>query len=408
MGDDILTNKKTKSASKKGAHKKSHTNAHTKKSIPHEDVEKEETYTVSKSVFYTIIGVAAIIIVLAIIPSGDPVSLIIINDERCGIDCDITGIVPQLEQILGSVNVEYIDYLDERGQELYATNNVGPLPALLFTEDIQDSSAFPELAQFMEDIGDYLLLRIGAFHDPTLEICDNGIDDTGNGLVDCDDPDCAGAWHCAEKVETPVVELFIMSHCPFGTQMQKGVLPVAYLLQDHVDFQMKFVNYAMRGEIEIREQMRQECVAREFPDQQLDYLKCFLNSTQGLESEALACLNLLNIDEEVISDCEADLDAEFGIWSSFSDQSTWLGGQYPQFPLHDEENIRYGVQGSPTFIINGREPPAGRDSQSILDAICSTFIEKPEECDTVLSSETPGPGFGLGTTTTQNLLECGV
>ncbi len=30
------------------------------------------------------------------------------------------------------------------------------------------------------------------------EICDNGIDDTGNGLTDCEDPECAEEWFCKE------------------------------------------------------------------------------------------------------------------------------------------------------------------------------------------------------------------
>jgi hypothetical protein len=32
------------------------------------------------------------------------------------------------------------------------------------------------------------------------EICDNGVDDNGNGLVDCDDPDCKGAPNCPVEI----------------------------------------------------------------------------------------------------------------------------------------------------------------------------------------------------------------
>ena len=58
--------------------------------------------------------------------------------------------------------------------------------------------------------GDYLLifkpiaageegvldLALSAFADRGVEICDNGIDDDGNGLTDCDDPACATAANC--------------------------------------------------------------------------------------------------------------------------------------------------------------------------------------------------------------------
>ncbi len=36
---------------------------------------------------------------------------------------------------------------------------------------------------------------------PTVEICDNGVDDTGNGLIDCDDPECADDPACEVLVE---------------------------------------------------------------------------------------------------------------------------------------------------------------------------------------------------------------
>jgi len=39
-------------------------------------------------------------------------------------------------------------------------------------------------------------LRLSAFGGPTVEICGNGIDDDGNGLVDCNDPTCFGIASC--------------------------------------------------------------------------------------------------------------------------------------------------------------------------------------------------------------------
>ena len=35
-------------------------------------------------------------------------------------------------------------------------------------------------------------LRLSAFGGPKIEICGNGIDDDGNGLIDCNDPACFG------------------------------------------------------------------------------------------------------------------------------------------------------------------------------------------------------------------------
>jgi hypothetical protein len=65
--------------------------------------------------------------------------------------------------------------------------------------------------------GDYLLifkpiaagkegvldLTLSAFADRGVEICDNGIDDDGNGLVDCDDPACSTAVNCQAPMCLP-------------------------------------------------------------------------------------------------------------------------------------------------------------------------------------------------------------
>ncbi len=36
-----------------------------------------------------------------------------------------------------------------------------------------------------------------------VEICNNGIDDDGNGLIDCVDPDCFGVGNCTATACTP-------------------------------------------------------------------------------------------------------------------------------------------------------------------------------------------------------------
>jgi hypothetical protein len=68
----------------------------------------------------------------------------------------------------------------------------------------------PEASWWPFDAGEYLLifkamaagkegqinLSVWAWADRGVEICDNGIDDDGNGLTDCDDPACTGTIHC--------------------------------------------------------------------------------------------------------------------------------------------------------------------------------------------------------------------
>jgi len=50
-------------------------------------------------------------------------------------------------------------------------------------------------------------ISVSAFKNRQMEICNNGIDDDGNGLTDCDDPACYGVGSCKPPICTPDVNL---------------------------------------------------------------------------------------------------------------------------------------------------------------------------------------------------------
>jgi hypothetical protein len=50
-------------------------------------------------------------------------------------------------------------------------------------------------------------ISVSAFKNRQMEICNNGIDDDGNGLTDCDDPACYGVGGCKPPICTPDVDL---------------------------------------------------------------------------------------------------------------------------------------------------------------------------------------------------------
>lgn len=199
------------------------------------------------------------------------------------------------------------------------------------------------------------------------------------------------------KNDKPVVEVFVMSHCPYGTQIEKGIIPVAETLGDNIDFSIKFVNYAMHGEKEIKEQLNQYCIQKDFNDKYLTYLKCFLKEGNGD-----ACITEVGIDKTKLNTCVTATDTEFKVMEGFNDKSTWLSGAYPQFNVDNDLNEKYGVQGSPTLIINGVEANSGRDSASLLKTICGAFEKEPSECKETLASDTPSPGFGYNTGTSDS------
>jgi hypothetical protein len=206
------------------------------------------------------------------------------------------------------------------------------------------------------------------------------------------------------KSDVPVVETFIMSHCPYGTQIEKGILPVANLLGDAIDFNIKFVYYAMHpSQGEVEEQLNQHCIQEEQNDKFLTYLECFLEKGDGEE-----CLASTEIDIAALTECTKKTDEEFGIITNLEDQSSWLNGRFPLFNIHKTENELYGVKGSPTLVINGEVVQSGRDSVSLLNAICNAFNVAPEECNTEFEAVSPGPGFGWDSTgASNNAAACG-
>lgn len=204
------------------------------------------------------------------------------------------------------------------------------------------------------------------------------------------------------KNDKPTVELFVMSQCPYGTQIEKGLLPVIETLGDKANIEIKFCSYAMHGETEINEELRQVCIKQTAPAKYYEYLNCFLKEGKGED-----CVKSLQLDEAKLSSCISDTDNKYSVTKNFKDKSTWLSGQFPLFDVYKADNEKYGVQGSPTLVINGVQADSGRDSASLLKTICGAFNTAPAECSKTLSSDTPAAGFGTGTTANTGSASCG-
>ncbi len=194
------------------------------------------------------------------------------------------------------------------------------------------------------------------------------------------------------KAKKPKVELFVMSYCPYGLQMEKAYLPAWNLLKDKADISLKFVSYAMHGLKEVEENTRQYCIAKEQEDKFIAYLTCF-----AAKDDTPGCLKEAKINESKMNSCVTKANKDFGVMDKYNDQASWLSGRYPIYPIHQAENDQYGVQGSPTLVINGQEASVSRTPEAVKLAICAGFENAPKECETVLSNASPQPGFGSGT-----------
>ncbi|MDO8499451.1 MAG: hypothetical protein Q7S66_02215 [bacterium] len=193
------------------------------------------------------------------------------------------------------------------------------------------------------------------------------------------------------KADRPKVELFVMSYCPYGLQMQKAYIPAMQLLKNKADIDIKFVSYAMHGLKEVEENTRQYCIQTEQNDKFANYLKCFSGS-----GDFTSCLSQAGVNTGKVNSCVTATNKKFAIMDKYNDQSSWLSGQFPLYPIYQDLNQQYGVQGSPTLVINGAQVNVNRTPEAIKQAICASFNDAPSECDNVLDSSQPEPGFGNG------------
>ncbi len=182
------------------------------------------------------------------------------------------------------------------------------------------------------------------------------------------------------KNDKPKVEAFVMSYCPYGTQIEKGLIPVAQALGNKIDFSLKFVSYTMHGDKENQENLRQYCIEKEQNGKYFSYLTCFLKA-----SDSPGCLQSTGIDQKKLDACTTATAKQFDVTGT-------------NFAVQKADNDKYGVQGSPTLVINGAQAESARDSASLLKTICGAFNKQPDICTTAkLSSASPSAGFGEGT-----------
>jgi len=194
-----------------------------------------------------------------------------------------------------------------------------------------------------------------------------------------------------QKSDRPDVKLFVMSYCPYGLQVQKMFLPAYELLKNKAEMGVYFVNYIMHEKKEIDENLRQYCIQKEEKEKYYDYLSCFIKA-----GEFEKCLTEAKIDREKMGNCISETDTKYKVISQYNDKSTWLNGNYPKFDVYDDLNKKYGVQGSPTIVINDKVVEVSpRSPEKFKEIICQAFNSPPEECSQTLSNTAFSPGFGL-------------
>jgi hypothetical protein len=297
--------------------------------------------------------------ICAELPKPVSVPVIIMTDSRCR-DCKSGRFEMLCENLFPGAEIRVLDYASPEGKRLYASlgHERVLLPAMLFDRQVEKAENYERISRMLTPRGDFLLLRSGSVFDPTKEICDNGRDDTGNGKVDCGDPDCANVMVC--RPEKPgQLEVFIMSQCPFAVRGLNAMSEILDVFGADMQFEVHYVATAegdefksLHGPAEVDENIRELCVIKHYPERHkfMDYIWCRNKNIRSAEWQA--CTGANGIDSELIKSC-----AE-------GDEGRRLLRR--DVPLAEALQIR----GSPTWVVNGRYKFNGIDAATIRRNFC--------------------------------------
>ncbi|MEM3031059.1 MAG: hypothetical protein QXH27_04965 [Candidatus Micrarchaeia archaeon] len=205
------------------------------------------------------------------------------------------------------------------------------------------------------------------------------------------------------KSDKPSVMLFVMSFCPYGIMAEKAMAPVVQALANATEIEPHFVIYggfcaggrcnpsdyciaggslcSMHGLDELLEDVRQLCIWKHARAKFWDYVMYVDNncSIHNIGTCWRDAANATGIDQAAIEACqqseaEALLRAEASL------------------------NAQFGVQGSPTLVINGVQYEGSRTPQAFLQAVCGAFNNPPAGCNATLEAapSSPPPSSSCG------------
>jgi len=186
------------------------------------------------------------------------------------------------------------------------------------------------------------------------------------------------------KKETPVLEAFVVSYCPFGLQMQRVLNEIVKNIGEMKNYIKVEYLEPMHGEEEEQEDIRQVCLREEQNEKYWDYIDCFIK-----EGKTEECLKEANVDTSKLTACLNDKDR---------------GQAYIEKDF--ERGKKFNVTGSPTLILNDEGVSefdfGGRTAEAVKTVLCCGFTNQPPFCQTKLTTNQAAASFSADYATSDN------
>jgi len=284
----------------------------------------------------------------------------------------------RIKSMFEGIAITKVDYGTPQGKELFGKLQQKLLPVFLFEKSVEQAEAYQQLRRYMVPEAEFLSLRVGAKFDPTAEICDNKIDDTNDGKIDCDDATCKETLTCRPETAKKL-DLFVMSQCPYGTKALDAMKEVFAAFEGEVDFQVHYIAEevgagtgqfkALHGQPEVDENIRQLCAMKHFGEgrKYMDYIWC---RNPNIRSDAWQeCTGeKTGIDAKVIETCAT------------GDE----GKQLLRESIKVSQAL--GFSASPTWMANNKYKFSGISAEQIKQSFCR-YNQGLKGCEKTLSDD---------------------
>lgn len=188
------------------------------------------------------------------------------------------------------------------------------------------------------------------------------------------------------KTSRPSVDLYVMSFCPYGIQAETLMKPVFDLLGSSADFNIKFIAtvsgttadsiQSLHGTNEALEDLRQVCMMKNYD------AKTYWNYLMAFDTNCPS----LRTNDTALDSCWKSAATQAGMDTAAIQTCANSSDAINLLKADEQLTQQFGIQGSPTLLINGVQYNGDRSSSGFQQAICSSFASAPSQCSQNVTS----------------------